>query len=129
MDYENNIKMDRQNRAKQFMPFAALKGYDEALRENEICDESGSYSRPDNYMDNPLLVPVPVIASYSRNGDVIPLYFSIEGLRVKISKVKWKDTGKEWGYHFRCEIIMDDMSEDVDLYFYKNKNVWTLRRK
>lgn len=27
--------MDRQERAKQFMPFAALKGYEEALREKE----------------------------------------------------------------------------------------------
>ena len=28
-------KMDRAERAKQFMPFAALKGYEEALREKE----------------------------------------------------------------------------------------------
>ena len=31
----NRPKMDRAERAKQFMPFAALKGYDEALREKE----------------------------------------------------------------------------------------------
>lgn len=29
------VKMDRQKRAKQFMPFAALKGYEEALRAKE----------------------------------------------------------------------------------------------
>ena len=28
-------KMDREERAKQFMPFAALKGYHEALRKKE----------------------------------------------------------------------------------------------
>ncbi len=28
-------KMDREERAKQFMPFAALKGYPEALRQKE----------------------------------------------------------------------------------------------
>ena len=28
-------KMDRAERAKQFLPFAALKGYEEALRERE----------------------------------------------------------------------------------------------
>lgn len=28
-------KMSREDRAKQFMPFAALKGYEEALRERE----------------------------------------------------------------------------------------------
>lgn len=30
-----NGKMDREQRAKQFMPFAALKGFDEVLRERE----------------------------------------------------------------------------------------------
>lgn len=29
------IAMERQNRAKQFMPFSALKGYEEALRREE----------------------------------------------------------------------------------------------
>lgn len=28
-------KMDRENRAKQFMPFSALKGYEEALKREE----------------------------------------------------------------------------------------------
>lgn len=31
----NRPKMDRAERAKQFMPFAALKGYQDALREKE----------------------------------------------------------------------------------------------
>lgn len=32
---ENRPKMSREERAKQFMPFAALKGYTEALRQKE----------------------------------------------------------------------------------------------
>lgn len=32
---ENRPKMSREERAKQFMPFAALKGYPEALRRKE----------------------------------------------------------------------------------------------
>ena len=32
-------KMDIEDRAKQFMPFSALKGLDEALREQEIIAE------------------------------------------------------------------------------------------
>ena len=32
-------KMDREERAKQFMPFAALKGYMEALRKKEEAFE------------------------------------------------------------------------------------------
>ena len=31
----NRMKMSQADRAKQFMPFAALKGYDEALRAKE----------------------------------------------------------------------------------------------
>ena len=31
----NRPKMSREDRAKQFMPFAALKGYPEALRQKE----------------------------------------------------------------------------------------------
>ena len=31
----NRPKMSREDRAKQFMPFAALKGYSEALRKKE----------------------------------------------------------------------------------------------
>ncbi len=30
-----HVRMDRQHRAKQFMPFAALKGYEEAVRAKE----------------------------------------------------------------------------------------------
>ena len=32
----NRPKMSPADRAKQFMPFAALKGYEEALREKEL---------------------------------------------------------------------------------------------
>lgn len=32
---DNRPKMTREERAKQFMPFAALKGYEEALRRKE----------------------------------------------------------------------------------------------
>ena len=31
----DRAKMSREDRAKQFMPFAALKGYEDALRERE----------------------------------------------------------------------------------------------
>lgn len=118
--------MDRQNRAKQFAPFAALKGYEEALAENET---NGEEMREENFMGNSSQIPVPVIASFNTNGDVVPLYFSTEGFRIKIEKVRWKETGKEWGSRFRCEVIVDDVVEEVDLYFYRNRNVWTLRRK
>ncbi|MBQ2257396.1 MAG: hypothetical protein II247_01810 [Lachnospiraceae bacterium] len=121
-----NIKMDRQNRAKQFAPFAALKGYEDALAESET---GGEKAQEENFMGNSSQIPVPVIASFNSNGDVVPLYFSTEGFRIKVEKVQWKEAGKEWGSRFRCEVIVDDVMEEVDLYFYRNRNVWTLRRK
>ena len=32
---ERRTKMSREDRAKQFMPFAALRGYEEAIKEKE----------------------------------------------------------------------------------------------
>ncbi|MBP5660197.1 MAG: hypothetical protein J6X08_02560 [Lachnospiraceae bacterium] len=38
-------KMSREDRAKQFMPFAALKGYEEALRAKEKEIEEAALDR------------------------------------------------------------------------------------
>ena len=43
----NRMKMSRQERAKQFMPFAALKGYSEALRKKEKEIESHKEKKDD----------------------------------------------------------------------------------
>ena len=50
----NNLhpKMDRINRAKQFMPFDALKGFKEALREKERkVDSQRELSKEQNLED------------------------------------------------------------------------------
>jgi hypothetical protein len=39
-------KMDRTNRAKQFIAFDPLKGYQEALREKELSKEQERESEP-----------------------------------------------------------------------------------
>lgn len=57
------IKMDRAERAKQFMPFAALKGYEEALRAKEAevearMETEGRLREPTGInADNPLETP------------------------------------------------------------------------
>lgn len=48
MNPNKRSKMTRQERAKQFMPFAALKGYEEALRKVEKELESSLIKQPDN---------------------------------------------------------------------------------
>lgn len=47
-------KMSRENRAKQFLPFAALKGYEEALREKEKEIESLMEKKNDPFNDDSL---------------------------------------------------------------------------
>jgi len=51
-----HIKMTPEERAKQFMPFAALKGYEEALRAKEIEIEASHAEEKeiiedDSYLD------------------------------------------------------------------------------
>ena len=48
MGNDTHPKMDRLNRAKQFMPFDALKGFQEALREKER-DTDGHEKRPEKW--------------------------------------------------------------------------------
>lgn len=44
-------KMSREDRAKQFMPFAALKGYQEALREKEKLVACGAVATDEQLLD------------------------------------------------------------------------------
>lgn len=84
--------------------------------------------------DNPLInnenqIPVPVIATFNKDGKFYPIYFSIEGIRIKVDRIKWVSDKNVWGYTFRCEITLADRVETVDLYYYKNLNIWALKKK
>lgn len=114
---QSYINMDQSNRAKQFSPFAALKGYEEALSEKEA---------PSVNLKNQIIVPV--IASFSNEGKIIPLYFAIEGLRIKIDHIKWESPNKTWGTQFRCEITLHDHVDTIDLYYYDSKRIWTMKK-
>lgn len=111
------INMDPANRAKQFSPFAALKGYEEALSDKEA---------PSVDLKNQIIVPV--IASFNNDGKIIPLYFAIEGIRIKIDHIKWESPNKAWGTQFRCEITLYDHVDTIDLYYYDSKRIWTMKR-
>lgn len=108
-------KMDQENRAKQFTPFDALSGYSDALKEKEA---------PSVNMNEQVIVPV--IASFNKSGDMLPIYFSAEGIRLKIDHVKWSEQ-KKWGTIYRCEITVQDRVETVDLYYYATTRLWSLR--
>ena len=46
------VKMDVSNRAKQFAPFAALKGFEEAIREKERENDRKRGYRQENEIKN-----------------------------------------------------------------------------
>ncbi|MBO5146572.1 MAG: hypothetical protein J6C19_13775 [Lachnospiraceae bacterium] len=117
-----DFKEEMENRAKQFIPFDALKGFDAALHQKE--QEHNQNNANELMEQHTGHMPVPVIASYSSHGKVVPLYFSVEGAKVKISRVKWQERMQEWGCKFRCEVMADHAVKEVDLYYYKNKNTW-----
>lgn len=118
-------KMDREQRAKQFVPFSALDGYEEALRNKENA-ASFKTELPEKESNQ---IPVPVIATFSKDGKMRPIYFSVEGLRLKIDHIKWQNDSAVWGHQYRCEVTLGDRVEEVDLYYYKTSSVWTMKKK
>lgn len=120
-DYRNQLKkpyMSRENRAKQFAPFSALKGLDEALKDKE--------APVINLQDQ---TPVAAIASFNPEGKMIPLYFAIDGIKMKIDNIKWADDNHSWGCQYRCEVTMSDHIEVIDLFYYNTLKLWTIRKK
>ena len=93
-----------------------------------------AYHTPEEEKKNPLInneeqIPVPVIATFNKDGKFYPLYFSIEGIRIKVDNITWVSNKAIWGYTFRCEVTLSDRVETIDLYYYKNLNIWTIKKK
>lgn len=112
------VKMDNQNRAKQFAPFDALKGHNEAIKEKEA---------PVFNIENQ--VAVPVIANFNSEGGMIPIYFAMNGIKIKIDNIQWKSDKKTWGSQYRCEFVLNNRVETVDLFYYNTHRIWTMPKK
>ena len=80
------------------------------------------------FINNPNLVTVPVIASFNTEGNMIPIYFSVEGIKIKIDKIIWNKENLAWGSQYRCRICVCDVLEEIELMYFKHKNMWTLKR-
>ncbi|MGN1206635.1 MAG: YolD-like family protein [Eubacterium sp.] len=98
------LKMPRETRAKQFMPFAALKGFEEALEKKEkivvpkaeLCDD---YKEELDYQ-----------LSQMHCGDMISvIYFSNDSyVRITgiLSKIQWQE---RWIQVVRTKIYLHDI--------------------
>lgn len=80
------------------------------------------------FINNPDFHVVPVLASFSTEGKMVPIYFSIEGLKIKIERVVWTCDNLAWGSQYRCQIHVNNKVEEIDLLYYKNRNLWTVKQ-
>ena len=92
------------------------------------------HQSPIEERNNPLIsndnqIRIPVIATFSKDGKMLPLYFSVEGIRLKVDHIKWQSDKAVWGNQYRCEVTLGDRVEEVDLYYYKTNYIWTMRKK
>ncbi len=75
------------------------------------------------------LEAVPVIASFSRDGKVIPLYVELEGKPIKVS---CRSSQRSIEYSsFQCDYMRedDDLVHTFELLFLHDKLLWGFKRK
>ena len=78
---------------------------------------------------HPELTPVSVIATYNAYGNFRPLFFQLDGNRIKVENIKWssEDTGSST--FFCCEVMDGEyVREFVLVYIYKQHR-WYWDRK
>lgn len=84
-------------------------------------DHSLKFDNEPNYI-------VPVIASFSKNGGIQPLYFQYDDKTIKIESVHWCE--KKWDiYYFECTAALDNYLTEINLTFYPADNRWTMKRR
>ena len=81
------------------------------------------------FIHNDKLVLVPVIASFSTEGKMIPIYFSVEGIKIKIDRIIWAKENLACGYDYKCGICVSDVMEEIELTYHKDRNMWTLKKE
>ena len=76
-------------------------------------------------------VYVPVICSYNTSGDCRPIYFSYDEdgttNKIKIDKIEYSEKNSIFGYIYHCQVIINDHTKQIKLYFFKDLNKWSLR--
>lgn len=73
------------------------------------------------------MISVPVIASFSTEGKIIPLYFRYKDygsipvtIKTYIKYITY--------YQFKCECEIDNITQEIYLIYYWNENKWFLTK-
>lgn len=72
---------------------------------------------------------VPVIASFSKDGNVIPLYVKLDGQTIKVS---CRSSQKSTYYSvFKCDYMRDDddLIHTFEIIFLHDKLLWGFKKK
>lgn len=72
--------------------------------------------------------PIPVIVSFGKSGGMIPVYFMVEDVRLKVNKILWQSNNKLWGNQYRCEVVLNERVWTVDLFYYSTQRLWTMKK-
>lgn len=75
------------------------------------------------------LEAVPVIASFSKDGNVIPLYVKLDGQTIKVS---CRSSQKSTDYSvFKCDYMResDDLVHEFEIIFLHDKLLWGFKKK
>ena len=75
------------------------------------------------------LEAVPVIASFSKDGNVIPLYVKLDGQTIKVS---CRSSQKSTDYSvFKCDYMCesDDLVHEFEIIFLHDKLLWGFKKK
>ena len=78
---------------------------------------------------HPELTPLPVIATYNADGDFYPLYFQLDGNRIKVENVKWHSEDAHRSMFFNCEVMDGEYVREFVLVYLYDQHRWYLDKK
>lgn len=73
--------------------------------------------------DNKNLEPVPVIASFSADGEIKPLYVRLQNMSLKILSYCITDQNLAW-MEYRCTVEDQGIRKTVKLSYYLHEPSW-----
>ena len=79
--------------------------------------------------ENKNLILTPVIASFDTEGKIRPLYFSFEGLRLKIDNIKCIKKLTDSQIEFACEITLIDRVKTAYFVYHTNYRAWSIDKR
>lgn len=83
----------------------------------------GGIAMREAIFDNKKMEPVPVIASFSVDGEIKPLYVRLQNITLKILSYCIIDQNLAW-IEFRCTVEDQGIRKNIKLYYYMHEPSW-----